>query len=208
MRDKIIELCEERNDKDSQEIQGLESCFDRPAAEALYHRQYYQRFLKKNQRKGKVGCPSCPEFADTFQKFCYWYENLANTELLPLPDVLDKLSEISPGIDIYSSKYLKKKLEGRYGDHIFFAEVNGCKNATCFRNMVNFIVNNNWYEKREENIETEAKHIVMTAAYLIREEIHNINYNDNVYPDPEAIKDSDPNITVPDQFKTFVFYNW
>ena len=129
MRDKIIELCEERNDKDSQEIQGrLESCFDLPAAEAVYHRESYQRFLKKNQRKGKVRRPSYPELADTFEKFCYWYENLANTELLSLTDVQDKLSEISPGIDIYSSKYLKKKLEGRYGDHIFFAEVNGRKN--------------------------------------------------------------------------------
>ena len=39
MRDKIIELYEERNAKDSQEIQGLlENCFDLPAAEAVYHR--------------------------------------------------------------------------------------------------------------------------------------------------------------------------
>ena len=38
MRDKIIEICKERNDEDSLEIQGrLESCFDLPAAEAVYH---------------------------------------------------------------------------------------------------------------------------------------------------------------------------
>ena len=30
----------------------------------------------------------------------------------------------------------------------------------------------------------------MTAAKLIREEIRNINFNDNVYPDPEAIRES------------------
>ena len=83
---------------------------------------------------------------------------------------------------------MKKKLEDIYGDHIFFAEVNGRKNIMCFRTLVNFIENNNWYEKREENIENEAKRIVMTAAKLIREEIRNINFNDKVFPDPEGIK--------------------
>ena len=55
--------------------------------------------------------------------------------------------------------------------------------------MTNYIINENWYEKRQIN-DDEAKRIVITAAKLIREEIRNIKLSLDSYPTKDDIPDS------------------
>ena len=55
--------------------------------------------------------------------------------------------------------------------------------------MTNYIINENWYEKRQIN-DDEAKRIVITAAKLIREEIRNIKLSLDSYPNKDDIMDS------------------
>ena len=40
-----------------------------------------------------------------------------------------------------------KKLKDCYSDHLYFVEINGCKNVLCSKNMANYIINEKWYEK-------------------------------------------------------------
>ena len=56
--------------------------------------------------------------------------------------------------------------------------------------MTNYITNEKWYEKRQINIDDEAKRIVITAANLIWEEIRNIKLSLDSYPNQDDIMDS------------------
>ena len=68
---------------------------------------------------------------------------------------------------VYSTKWLKTKLQQKFGDHVFFSEVNGKSNVVCFRNMANTIINDKLCEDKNCNIDDETKRIVTTAAKLI-----------------------------------------
>ena len=64
-------------------------------------------------------------------------------ELVTLKELHEKMLSLSDGKDAYSIKSLQNKLKELYGDHLIFAEVNGKHNVLCFRNMMNYIINNN-----------------------------------------------------------------
>ena len=51
------------------------------------------------------------------------------------------MERFSESNEAYSTKWLKKKLQDRYSDHLCFAEINGRKNVLCFKNMPNCIIN-------------------------------------------------------------------
>ena len=87
------------------------------------------------------------------------------------------MQRFSESNEAYSTKWLKKKLKDRHSDYLYFAEINGRKNVLCFKNMANYIINEKWYEKRQINVDDEAKRIVITAAKVIREEIRNLNFH-------------------------------
>ena len=48
--------------------------------------------------------------------------------------------------------------------------------------MMNYIINNKWYQERSLNIDNEAEPVIKTAAKLICEE-------NEVYPSPEDVND-------------------
>ena len=43
--------------------------------------------------------------------------------------------------EIYTRKWLKTKLKNKYGEWIFFAELQGKTDAVCFRDSAEFLVN-------------------------------------------------------------------
>ena len=45
-------------------------------------------------------------------------------------------------------KGLKQKLQEHYKEHIFFANVEGCENVVCFKNMAMYIINEKWQSSR------------------------------------------------------------
>ena len=49
--------------------------------------------------------------------------------------------------------------------------MNGRANVVCFQNMVEYIVNDAWYEERKQNKNKDAERIIVTAAKLIMAEI-------------------------------------
>ena len=81
----------------------------------------------------------------------------------------------------------KQKLHEYYEDFIFFAEVEGCGNVLCFKDMASYIINDKWHSERKENIEEEEERIVRAAAKIIRAEIRENIYDAKSYPTNEDI---------------------
>ena len=75
------------------------------------------------------------------------------------------------GEEVFGAKWIKKKLQEKYSDNIFFAEVAGRKNVICFKDMASYIVSDTWYVERKEDINDEAKRIIKTAAKLVKNNI-------------------------------------
>ena len=112
-----------------------------------------------------------------FHMLCIWIDVESDGELYTLPELHTRMTELAAGEEVYGMKRLKQKLIDKYKDSIFFAEIDGRSNVVCFRNMVNYILNDAWYDARKKNKEKDAERIIATAAKLIsgkRSTIHHI----------------------------------
>ena len=76
-------------------------------------------------------------------------------ELYSLGELHDKMQEPSGSDNTYTPKRLKQKLLDRYGDHIYFCEVERKTNVLCFGDMVNYILRS-WHANKMDNTEDEA----------------------------------------------------
>ncbi|KAG1655293.1 hypothetical protein GQR58_024613 [Nymphon striatum] len=153
---------------------------------------------------GEVGRPVDEEMPQWFQMLCIWLDVEAGAEFYTLQELHTKMSEIANGEDMYSVKRLKQKLLERYQDYIYFAEIGGRSNVVCFRRMVDYILNETWYEERNQNKEREAEKIILTAAKLIMAEIREIKYDSSVYPKDEEIHNQNEQWRLPNGLKTFL----
>ena len=52
-----------------------------------------------------------------------------------------KMVEFAGESEVYSIKRLKQKLQEHYKEHAFFSEMEGRSNVLCFKNMVEYIIN-------------------------------------------------------------------
>ena len=101
-------------------------------------------------------CPEMQSMVDFFNKLCEWLEEEA--ELYTLVELYERMIDIAGGSnDVYSVKRLKQKLQDKYKDFIFFAEIQGRKNVVCLRNMADFIINDKWYEAKKQNIQDKSE---------------------------------------------------
>ena len=107
--------------------------------------------------------------------------------------------------DVYSVKRLKQKLQDKYKDFIFFAEVQGRKNVVCLRNMADCIINDKWYEAKKQNIQDESERIVACAAKIINAEIREMTFKTDTYPSNHVIRDTDAGLEwLPPLLKNFM----
>ncbi len=70
--------------------------------------------------------------------------------------------KLADGSDVYSKKRLKQKLQERYTNYIFFANVEGRDDVIRFRNMAEYIVSKQ-RDIKGNDAECEAERIVTTA---------------------------------------------
>ena len=99
------------------------------------------------------------------------------------------MKEMADSEDVYHRKYFKEKLQERYGSSLFFAEVEGKSDVVMFRNACDTLINDEWYTRREEKNEEEAKRIIKQAAKLILGELKSTVFDTTQYPSHEMIKD-------------------
>ena len=107
-------------------------------------------------------------------------------ELYSLYELQQKLKEIASSSDVI--KTIKKKLQERYGSHIYISEVDGRKNVVCFKNSVAYLVNARWFANREEKAEDESERIITLAAKLILADIRSTHFDCSYYPLNETIE--------------------
>jgi hypothetical protein len=114
---------------------------------------------------------------------CSWIE-LCDDELYSLDELQQKLFEIALGDEdrVYSKPQLKRKLEEKYGEHIFFSEVAGKRNVICFRNMATCVIHEKWYSDRRTEIADESVRVVVAAAKLIKAQIREMVCDMDKYP--------------------------
>jgi len=115
------------------------TCCDLVAEEAIYHKNCHRNFYRYNV------CASCRMPIDsmkvqTFVKVCEWLE-LNDCELLTLHYVVNKSQSLLPNNDeVFTEKWLKKKLINQYGNHFQFNEVRDRHNVICWKNMACYVV--------------------------------------------------------------------
>ena len=184
-KERLIFACQKRDDEWGEEVRRrVTNCNDLVAVEARYHISCNERFLGKHSTfKSPSGRPTDSDCLENFELVCEWLE--AEGELCSLSEVHDKMTEIAKlneSENVYSQKWLKTKLQQKYKEHIFFAEVNGKSNVICFREMANYLVTDAWYNARKENPTEEAERIIETAAKLILNDIRSANFDVKTYP--------------------------
>ena len=114
------------------------------AGEGRYHKECLQRFMtNKCLPSGDVsekGRPIDEGMQQWFQMLCIWLVVEADAELYTLQELHYKMSEMAGVESVYSVKRLKQKLQEKYGNKLYFAEMDGRANVVCFQNMVDYIV--------------------------------------------------------------------
>ena len=111
-----------------------------------------------------------------FNNLCDWLEGVELYTLAELHKWMSEMTE-NENEDVYSVNKLKQKLQDRYTDHLFFAEVNGRKNLICFCDMASLIIKDTWYEDKWGNIKDESERIELAAAKIIKVQIWEMSYS-------------------------------
>lgn len=161
----IMQICEFRKDVWGLEVVSrLHTCVDLRAADARYHVRCYLHFSTGRQKpslstsglgvgvRHKGGRPADSEMLALFDAVCDWMES-GDCELFTIGQLHEKMVEMAFNPqNVYDPGYIKKLLQKRYGDHIWFASVCGKKDVICFRDMASRIVNDLWYVEREDDL--------------------------------------------------------
>ena len=95
------------------------------------------------------------------------------------------MSEMAGDEDVYSVKRFKQKLKDKYGNKLYFAEIDGRSNVVCFRDMVDYFLNDLLQGEGKTDNHKNAEKIVVTAAKVIMSEIREKEYDMSVYPKSE-----------------------
>ena len=201
IRDSLIKRAEERNDDWGNQVLGkLLTCNDLVAEEAIYHLVCMNKFRLERLNPGKKGRPVNSTMMDAYGKVCYWLENETDCELYTLKDVHEKMRSLSDDGTAYTIKTLKKKLQDKYKEHIYFTQLPGHEDVIGFRNMTDRIL----HEMKTKDHQTK-EDIIIAAAKLVKEDIRELDKNTDFYPTVDDIKDEEnANPWVPESLKIFL----
>ena len=99
------------------------------------------------------------------------------------------MSELAESTEVYAVKWLKNKLKEKYGEHIFFAEIEGHANVVCFKDLASYLFNEKWHTERKTNTAVESK-----------------NYDTDYYPTIATIENIvESEHYVPETLKQFLY---
>ena len=96
-------------------------CNDLVAEEAVYHSSCMAKFRLKLESSKEKGRSEDVIIKELFEKTCHRLESEADSELYTIDDLFMKMQEFNGSDEIIcSEKTIKRKLQDRYGDHLFF----------------------------------------------------------------------------------------
>ena len=143
------------------EVQNrLHGCIDFVAAEAIYHSNCCTKFMLNKKATPETTVKARPEdqnMRQWFDALCIWLESEGDADLYS--ELHGKMVEFSGGADVPTIKRLKQKLEDRYKEFIFFAQIEGHSNVVCFHNMASYKINEKWCSEKKDDIQDEANQL-------------------------------------------------
>ena len=99
---------------------------------------------EENRERGR---PADEGMLHWFEMLCIWLDIDSDTEPYTLKELHSKMSELAGDDSVYCLKRLKQKLQERYGNNLYFAEIEGKSNVVCFQNMIDYYLNDLWKKK-------------------------------------------------------------
>ena len=75
----------------------------------------------------------------------------------------------------------EKKLKDRYKEHVKFVAADGKTTTACFKDMINYLINEKWYENKLGDKNDEVQRIIITTAKLVMEDIRSKKYDSECY---------------------------
>ena len=115
-------------------------------------------------------------------KLCNWLEEYGDCELYTISQVCEIMKNMSES-EVYNLQTLKKKLQERYREHIFFTELQGRTDVICFREMASFIICKMRKKKKQDK----------AAAQIIKAELRELDKPNTNYPTTEDVNNIDTN---------------
>lgn len=177
------------------EVLGLlESCNDLPAVDAVYHKKCHTRFVigrAKIQGESSVGRPVKCDADIAFLKLCDALETCCVQKVYTVTQLHDEMVSLaSPGCDVYDVKWLKAKLQDRYGSDLFIGGESGRPGVVCFRKFTTHLLGDEFYEHRDGNSLSKGEEVIKQAARYIAAELRSMPCNMEHYPNPDDIENS------------------
>ena len=83
--------------------------------------------------------------------------------------------------DTYSRRWMKAKLVEKYGERMYFSEIYGKSDVVCFKDTAAILLNDAWYNERNENSENEAKRVLDLAAKILLGQIRSTEFDTSHY---------------------------
>ena len=106
---------------------------------------------------------------------------------------------------IYSRKWLKIKIKEKYGDHVTFTEEEGKSSKVYFNNMVDYLINDKWYQNRMSSKKDEADRILSMEAKIILNDIRTTEFDCEWYPTTDTIQSTEKSLEwIPPKFPLFL----
>jgi hypothetical protein len=208
----VLQECNSRVDEWAVKVQGrLSSCVDLPAVEAIYHANCRIRFktgLEEVSGVTKVGGQIESEKMEAFKKLCEYVDGVAENRLYTLVElhgIMKQFAMAGHGVEggTYSEKHMLRLLKDRYGDDLTCADESGRKTVLCFKDTTKYIINEEWYRNRKEDLSSDSERIVQTAARLIATQIRAMTDNLAEYPSTADMSSASNNF-VPSLLQLFL----
>ena len=76
---------------------------------------------------------------------------------------------------------MKKKLKDWYEEHVNFVAADGKTTKVCFKDMIDYLINEKWYENKLEDKNDEVQRIIIKAAKLVMEDTRSKKYDSEYY---------------------------
>ena len=190
IRDKIINICQKQKDKQSEEIhEKLLSIHDLIAAEGRHYNKCKQEFYSGSPTNTEtLGRPKDLTRNENFSAVCECLE--AEAEIHTLSEVYKKMLDIAVSEECaYPQKWLKKKLEDKYSHQIRFVEFGENATKVCLRNMVYYLVKEEWYNQRMSDAKDKADRVIKTAATRIIENLRLVKFENEFYQAKDSMGD-------------------
>ena len=189
MKENIRHKCLRKKDEQSEALRmRLLSINDLVAAEGRHHKNYRQNFFHKSSKSvGRLVNATCDE---NFNAVCQWLKKEA--EVYTPGEIHQKMVDLaSYKENAYSIKWMKKKLNDRCKEHVNFVAADDKTTKLCFKDMIDYLINEKWYENKLEDKNDEAQRIIITAAKLVMEDIRSKKYDSEYYPSKKSMLEVD-----------------